>query len=382
MSNPRNNSPDTNEDFYHRVLSSFNRHTNLTSMSYDNTEAFAKSLIENDAPKIDAAVKSYLSLVAARSAVASTTDVRGAYDTTHLSDVSIPFEAQASAMTTVGGRKNENHTALTATIPCSNDKPSNRPGRNATVKCTFATKSIGVTSPMDANRYALICARTLLTAINSTKIPSWASQEKKGNSDDDTANQFKTEVIRVLWNRLIGKCSDSNLSQSIDNKISKPSKLFGKKSLLIVYPYVMERFRRGLKKDETNNLPASFSDPSNNSLQSIFDEELPPVPPPTGIDMGQWEAFYVEFGELLSKACYLQPCVNEEKEDDSALLWSTDRGAGELLQRRERRSQCATDALAVAHAGYEVLDKKVDETFRTHGDANNAGKDTENNSMK
>ncbi len=144
----------------------------------------------------------------------------------------------------------------------------------------------------------------------------------------------------------------------------------------------MERFRRGLKKDETNNLPASFSDPSNNSLQSIFDEELPPVPPPTGIDMGQWEAFYVEFGELLSKACYLQPCVNEEKEDDSALLWSTDRGAGELLQRRERRAQRATDALAVAHAGYEVLDKKVDETFRTHGDANNAGKDTENNSMK
>mmetsp|Transcript_97 Transcript_97/g.211 ORF Transcript_97/g.211 Transcript_97/m.211 type:complete len:373 (-) Transcript_97:48-1166(-) len=365
----------TNEDFYYRALSSFTRHMNLASMSYEDTEAFAKSLIENDSPKIDAAVKSYLSLVAARSAVASKTDVLGTSTVIDSSDGRILSEGLVSTMAIAEGRNNENPRVLNSSSPGFNQETSHHPVGNSNLKCTFATNLNGANSPVDANRCALICARNLLTTINSTKIPPLAGEDIKGKCDDATANQLEKEVIRILWNWSISKTSDSNLPKSIDNKKSKPSKLFGKKALVIVYPYIIERFRRGLKKDETNKSPVSFSDQSNNLLQSISDEELPPVLPPTGIDIGQWEAFYFEFGELLSNVCCVQPCVNEAKEDDSALLWSTDRGVTELQQRRERRAQRATDALAVAEAGYEVLDSKVDENLGTDGDANNAGKE-------
>ena len=78
------------QDFITRALSSLSQQMALANAaggdggsvaddknsSLDKSiEAHAKSLVDDDTPKIDSAVKSYLSLVAARSVVASEIDV-------------------------------------------------------------------------------------------------------------------------------------------------------------------------------------------------------------------------------------------------------------------------------------------------------------------
>ena len=82
MANP---TPQNDDDFYSRAMASFHQQMDIANTNTNNddstdeplidVEEYAKSLVEDDLPKIDAAVKSYLSLVAARSAVASDIDV-------------------------------------------------------------------------------------------------------------------------------------------------------------------------------------------------------------------------------------------------------------------------------------------------------------------
>ena len=86
-------------------------------------QSYAKALVELDLPKIDTAVKTYLSLVAARSAVASDADV-----------------LSVGALSSAGAA-----------------------GQQQQRQCTFAPSA-------DANRSALVCARALLSAINSTTV--------------------------------------------------------------------------------------------------------------------------------------------------------------------------------------------------------------------
>ena len=93
----------------------------------------------------------------------------------------------------------------------------------------------------------------------------------------------------------------------------------------------------------------------------MSNDVLPPVNPPKGIDLDQWKAFYTEFGILLSRACSVDDAeydnggketsqnnkdTVEQHHDDSALLWSNDKGLAELQSRRVNRAQRATKALA------------------------------------
>ena len=77
-----NPTPQNDDDFYARAMASFHQQMDIANTNTNNNDEplidvdeYAKSLVEDDLPKIDAAVKSYLSLVAARSAVASDIDV-------------------------------------------------------------------------------------------------------------------------------------------------------------------------------------------------------------------------------------------------------------------------------------------------------------------
>ena len=312
------------DDFYARALASFNQQmaiANNNDAATKEVEQYAKSLVDDDHPKIDGAVKSYLSLVAARSAVASDIDVLP--DSLSTKDI---------------------------------------------VQCTFATSN----KSMDANRCSLMCARTLLSTINSTTIPTDfekgvdtstinEDEEVDNNEEDKMKTYMQDNTTKILWNRLVVQ-SNSSTGDKEKAKQTKPSKVIGRASLLVAYPYIQERFRRGIilssedggKVDTTS--PSAAEDDgikANNPLQSLSNEVLQPVNPPKGIELDQWKAFYTEFGQLLSRACIndnenedTEEQIKAEQHDDSALIWSADKGKSELQSRRESRAKRASNALS------------------------------------
>jgi len=308
------------DDFYARALASFNQQmaiANNNDVATKEVEQYAKSLVDDDHPKIDAAVKSYLSLVAARSAVASDIDV-------------LPDSMTSSHI----------------------------------VQCTFATSN---KSPMDANRCSLMCARTLLSTINSTTIPtdfekgvdaSTINEDEEVNNEEDKMKSYMQDnTTKILWNRMVVQSSSSTAGDKEKAKQTKPSKVLGRKSLFVAYPYIQERFRRGIillgeeGKDDTTT-PSNDGIKTNNPLRSLSNEVLQPVNPPKGIELDQWKAFYTEFGQLLSQACNgnenedTDRQTKAEHHDDSALIWSSDKGKSELQSRRESRAKRASNALS------------------------------------
>eukprot|EP00574_Skeletonema_japonicum_P006206 CAMPEP_0201722894 /NCGR_PEP_ID=MMETSP0593-20130828/7102_1 /ASSEMBLY_ACC=CAM_ASM_000672 /TAXON_ID=267983 /ORGANISM="Skeletonema japonicum, Strain CCMP2506" /LENGTH=301 /DNA_ID=CAMNT_0048213901 /DNA_START=111 /DNA_END=1016 /DNA_ORIENTATION=+ len=279
------------DDFIARALSSLSQQMALAnaagggvaddknSILNETIEAHAKSLVDDDTPKIDSAVKSYLSLVAARSVVASEIDV--------LSENVKSFDAQVKL------------------------------------------------NSMDM-KSALVCARKLLNGINTTVVPRRnGKEEEKDESDDggskneinDETQQMMNAATHIVWNRLV------------ENKDMKPSKVLGRKSLKVAWPYIEERFRRGADSADDssiNNVDAL--------IRSYSIEILPAIAPPQGIEMDSWIAYYTEFGNLLTKACQNDKSKQEddgENEDDSKLLWAHDKGVSELQRRQDRRAKRA-----------------------------------------
>ncbi len=288
------------DDFIARALSSLSHQMTLantggaagggegTDEDKKIIEAHAQSLVDNDSPKIDSAVKSYLSLVAARSVVASEIDVLS-----------------------------ENVKS------CDHYQQLNS---------------------MDM-KSALTCARKLLNGINTTLIPKMATEEvvpeekdDDNNNTDEDHDEIKDNVTRMVWNRLV----------ALKNKDMKPSKVFGRKTLIVVYPFIEERFRRGLEKDDKGLDSSASTNNAATSPRSCSSELLPAIDPPLGIDKDSWISFYTEFGALLKKACQNDIEHKKEgeegeqcKEDDSKLLWSDDKGVKELQERRDRRAKRA-----------------------------------------
>ena len=369
------------DDFHLRAISSFRNQLLLTQnvsdvedaeapaavvvVEVEEVESYAQFLVEDDIPKIDSAVKAYLCLVAARSAVQSDIDVIS----TSSSKV-LPASSSSSVSSSRAAADDEEDRQC----------------------CTFADSA-------DANRCALICARTLLSTINSFILPSSeyvTSDEGYTNPNDDVngaaayndgdkenkrkmkqQQKLRNDTIRIIWNKVAKKTPSSSSSlcgdtftQSKTAVNMKPSKVLGRHSLLVAYPYVQERFRRGislLSRDEnvqqidTKTVAASTSltvtSPSECQpslpLHSLSNDLLPPVLPPKGIDIDKWKSFYLEFGQLLllSSASSSSNSNAMMKEDevqpnDSALLWSKDGGAAELQSRRVNRTRRAAKALA------------------------------------
>ena len=330
-------------------------------------ESYAKFLVEDDTPKIDHAVKAYLSLVAARSAVQSEIDVMS----------TSPLSSSSSSRA-AGAR---------AGVLGMNDEEGGR-------QCTFA-------GSIDANKCALLCARTLLSTINSTILPLLESDdiavgstndevEKVDDVDDETKRKeqrlLHNNTTRIIWNKLAndpslsigGGSSTTNSSGggggggslSGSSKM-KPSKVLGRQSLLVAYTYIQERLRRGVslvassndnveqdgKIDTTTSTTTTTTTASsitsegqlNPPLHALSDEVLPPALPPKGIDIDKWRAFYLEFGHLLLRSSSSNSSVvvmeGEGLPNDSALLWSKDGGAAELQLRRESRTRRAAEAM-------------------------------------
>lgn len=278
------------DDFITQALSSLSRQMSLanTAAGFDGggsadddihqkIEAHAKSLVENDSPKVDSAVKSFLSLVAARSVVASEIDV--------LSE----------------------------------------------------NQQMKIMNIMDMKE-ALTCARKLLNGINTTVIPRKKTDEGEekeeidGNSNSSHNNITMDDVTHIIWNRLV------------ENKDMKPSKVLGRRSLIVAYPFIEECLRRGIEREGEGVVKGSYTNAATVHRSHPM-EPLPSIAPPHGIDKDKWVAYYTEFGTLLRKACQNDTennkDDNDENEDDSKLLWTDDRGVTELQQRRDRRAKRA-----------------------------------------
>jgi hypothetical protein len=142
--------------------------------------------------------------------------------------------------------------------------------------------------------------------INSTEIPEAASGG--GVSEEQ---QLENDVIRVVWNGCVNKSKEDKASGI------KPSKALGRRSLLLAYPHVLERIKRG-------------------------DASLP-----AGVDMDEALAFFYEFGRLLKPK---DGSDKTEEDDDHFLIWSLDGGAAELSRRRQRRTKRGKEAAATAEA--------------------------------
>ena len=113
-----------------------------------------------------------------------------------------------------------------------------------------------------------------------------------------------------------------------------------------------ERLRRG-RYHNIGQLPDvdDNSQLEQRAIRLLSGEVLPPVIPPKGIDLDQWESFYMEFERLLPRGDEDDDDCDEggrgssqsleRKNDDSALLWSKDGGLAELKARREDRARRA-----------------------------------------
>ena len=255
----------TTDDFHARAAAATAR-----ALSAPNpAEALGKSLTDSDVPKITEAAKSYASLIAARSIC--TTDA----------------DASAAASST-----------------------TSTPAEQA--RCTFHKTS-------DPTRASLMCARSLLLAINSTEIPETGGGGGAGGDDDGTSSstgisveqQLEKDVIRVVWNGCLKKSREDKKSGI------KPSKALGRRSLVLAYPHVMKR----IKQADASLLPA-------------------------GVDNQEAMAFFEGFGKLLTPKN--DNGAESEEDDDHFLLWSTDGGAAELKRRRERRTKRGKEAAAAS----------------------------------
>jgi hypothetical protein len=242
-----------NQDFYNTALTSLTKQIAGFKASNDNvsensldTNEHAKYLVEDDVPKIESGVKSYLSLVAARSATVREIDV-----------------VEVSSLKVMGET-------------------------NETAKCIFLE---------NANRSSLVCARALLNGINTTLLPS--SLTAVHNSKSSVEEELQHNVVQVIWNGLINVSASPN-----EKKRLRPSKILGREALIVAYPFVKERFRRGIenvksatkserKEGDYDSEAVSKQSPIHtDELQSLSIETLQPMLPPTNIDIPMGSLLY------------------------------------------------------------------------------------------
>mmetsp|Transcript_22327 Transcript_22327/g.31982 ORF Transcript_22327/g.31982 Transcript_22327/m.31982 type:complete len:232 (-) Transcript_22327:313-1008(-) len=200
-------------------------------------EVLAQTFIE-EAPKIEKAMKAFISLVAARSMAYST--------------------------------------------QCSSDE--------VIVAATAGSFSCSLND-------ALLCARFLLTAINSYQI---LDDDLKLGLVEKMSKKETTEkkVIQVVWNRIL-------------EQTQKPSKIFGRSMLRVVFPGILKQFEQQPKIKSSNTVPSCM------------------------------DGFLMEFDRLLQ---FQKPlCFTDDITDDSKLIWGLDGGESELMKRVEQRTKNSND---------------------------------------
>lgn len=249
-----------------------------TKEEADMTQALAQ-----DRPTIDAAIKSYISLVCAKALTASATDNVVSTNTTALVPATpSPTTIQEEPKTLLGlipsaGLDNNNNNATTDHN--NNNNSYNQGG---------------------VQQQVLQLARILLQTLNQYTFPIHCTVANS-KLENPTLNdpQQKLDILELsitsqLWNGLV-------------QSKQKPSRFLGRRAL-----------RQAWKQDLEMEVKSKIQEP----------QQL------------QW---LQEFERLLFAD---NSSSSSNVDDDSALLWAPDGGTAELAKRQERRKQAATQRSA------------------------------------
>ena len=243
------------------------------------TEAIAK-----DRPTIDAAVKSFISMVCARTMAASATDAT--HDKVMMGI--IPSLAKSSLSDTAKTSDN------TAEAPDSSDT-SDKDNTTTTTK----PKAPSV------QQQVLEVARYILRAVNAYTFPiqdtvAYSKAEKPGTTPEKKEELLEMSVVARLWKALV-------------QSEQKPSRFLGRRALKLAWKNL--------------NVEAQFPPKTEDTDETVRERQL------------EW----LQLFETLLLAT-TQPLPSDlNKDDDAALLWAPDGGAAELAKRRQRRLDAAKE---------------------------------------
>jgi len=259
-------------------------------------ESKMTEVIAKDRPTIDAAVKSFISLICARSMSAAS---EGTAKEKVMMGI-IPALAKSS----ISEKKNSNNVE----------------GKNK-------SKSNPSTS---IQQQVLQVARCILKAVNSYTFPihdtvAYSMAEKPGTSAEKKEELLEISVVARLWNALV-------------QSEQKPSRFLGKRALKLAWKNLdieallppvenKEGVLGGNSTGETTTEESEDTQPRQNQGNDVRELQL------------EW---LKQFEGLLFQS--LEPLPSDIKiDDDSALLWAPDGGAAELAKRRSRRLDAAKE---------------------------------------
>lgn len=272
------------------------------------TEELAK-----DRPTIDAAVKSFTSLVVARSMTASATDT------------TMPRHQSTLLGIVKAGIHNTN-----------NDDETNDGEGKPTASPSASSLSSSPLAP-SPQQQALQLARAILRATNTYTFPIYDTVaetlgEKPGTTETRRDELLERAVLARLWNGLV-------------QSEQKPSQFLGRRALrqawkgLDVASYLDKGSSSissggGSGGGETT-MSVSASDPDTNGDTTTNDD--------AGDTSSSQQLLWLQEFERYLLGTDGSDSNGGRVNDDSALIWAADGGQAELARRRQRRINAATE---------------------------------------
>jgi hypothetical protein len=266
--------------------------------------------IAKDRPTIDAAVKSFISIICARTMSASNTDAKR------------------------GSNSNSNDNVMMGIIPATiMPKPSvvaesiitNADGTTTTTLALSSPSSSTSTTTVTSTttqQQVLQFARFVIKAVNSYTFPIHDTvistmAEKPGITEEKRKQLLEISVVARLWNGLV-------------QSEQKPSRFLGRRSLKLAWENLNLDIISSIQKS-SGEVPVSNNVDEEKNATIVLERQL------------DWVK---EFGKLLNNPEQPLP-ANILVDDDSALLWATDGGISELAKRRQRRLDSAKEREAI-----------------------------------
>ena len=274
---------------------------NSTEPEPTEAESEMTEVIAKDRPTIDAAVKSFISMVCASSMTASSTDT--AQDRVMMGII------PALAKNSISGNKDD--TTPTPSTGVNTDKDN-------------------LKSSTSIQKQVLELGRCILKAVNSYTFPvhdtvAYSLAEKPGISAEKKTELLEISVVARLWNALI-------------QSEQKPSRFLGRRALKLAWKNLDVGASLQPKENEKGE---STENPGRATTKDTENQHQPPQH--QGIDIRERQLEWLRrFEELLFKPPKPLP-ADINVDDDSALLWAPDGGASELAKRRHRRLDAAKE---------------------------------------
>jgi len=250
------------------------------------SEIVLTNVIARDRPTIDAAVKSFISIICARTMTASNTDVKRGNENVMMGIIPVDtaiVTAKSASSSSSGGSDTCNNSVTTSSSSSSTSTPT--------------------------QQQVLQWARLLIKAINCYTFPvhdtvASTMAERPGITEEKNEQLLEISVVARLWNGLV-------------QSEQKPSRFLGRRAL-----------KRAWKNlDIISSMQQLSSSDCNEENNTICERQL------------EW---LQEFERLLFNPEQPQPS-KITIDDDSALIWAIDGGASEFAKRRQRRLDAAKE---------------------------------------